>query len=83
MGSSNFVRVNFTLPRGIYVAFKCLVPERRRSKMVASLISGEVKKLEQRLYKSAKAVETDKALNKEMEAWDSTLTDGLDNAPWK
>ena len=83
MKSPSFVRVNFTLPIGIYVAFKCLVPERRRSKSVASLIGLEVKKLEQRLSKSAKAVEADKALHKDMEAWDNTLSDGLDDAPWK
>ena len=76
MRESGFVRVNFSLPQSIYVAFKMLVPERKRSSVVTSLIQMEIKKMERALYKAAKAVEKDAGLNKEMQAWDDTLADG-------
>ncbi len=83
MRATEFVRVNFSLPQNIYLAFKMLVPERKMSRVVASLISSEIKKLEQDLTKSAKAVEKDAGLNKAMQDWDSTLADGLDDSEWK
>lgn len=83
MQSSNVVRVNFTLPNEIYLAFKCLVPERRRSKVVTSLIAEELKKRERDLSKAAKAVEKDKSLLRGMKEWDKTLTDGLEDIEWK
>lgn len=83
MRTANFVRVNFTLPKTIYVIFKSLVPERKRSSVVTSLIKNEVGRLEMDLHKAAVAVEKDRALNKEMRQWDSTLTDGLEDAPWR
>jgi hypothetical protein len=83
MRDTSYVRVNFTLPKDIYLAFKILVPERKRSRLVTSLIAGKVKKLEEGLVKAAEAVEKDKALNKELADWDSTLADGLDETRWK
>ena len=83
MKTANVVRVNFTLPKTIYVVFKSLVPERKRSSVVTSLIQHAVGKLQRDLHKAALAVEKVKALNKEMRHWNSTLTDGLEDAPWR
>jgi hypothetical protein len=51
--------------------------------IVAQLLSKELKKREASLSSIAKAVENDKSLNKEMAAWNKTLSDGMDNWEWK
>jgi hypothetical protein len=44
---------------------------------IKSFIKNKVGANEQELYKSALAVEQDKALNEEMAVWDLTAKDGL------
>ncbi|MBI1883903.1 MAG: hypothetical protein HYS08_06820 [Chlamydiae bacterium] len=79
MSAVGFVRVNFILPKNLYQALKALVPERKRSKLVTNLIQKELKRVENNLYKVARAVEKDKKLHQEMQIWDVTLNDGLDD----
>ena len=83
MKQRNLVRVNFTLPRNVYMSLKASVPERKRSQLVARLIESELAKREDALYEAAKAVEKDKALNREMKDWEMTLDDGLGETAWK
>ena len=77
------VRVNFTLPEGIYDAFRVIIPKRQRSKVVSQLLKKEIERREKSISEIARAVENDKALSKERALWDKTLGDGLDNLPWK
>lgn len=83
MFKSNYIRVNFMLPRDIYSALKSLIPERKRSQVVSHLLENEIRKREQELFKIAKSVEKDSALNKEMKDWNTTLNDGLGETEWK
>lgn len=83
MSYTDYIRVNFILPKELYHSLKVLIPERRRSKVVSSWIQEHIEKMEDVLYKVAKAVEKDKTLNREMKDWDVTLTDGLEEWEWK
>lgn len=68
-----------SLPDDLAEKFRAAVPARTRSKLVAELIRKEVIRREQQLYNAALQVEQDQALNKEMEDWDITTNDGLEN----
>ena len=83
MNLSNYVRVNFMIPRAIYLSLKALIPERKRSQVVAHLIQSEILKREKDLFKIAKSVENDAGLNREMKDWDAVLQDGLGDVEWK
>ncbi|MBI2119299.1 MAG: hypothetical protein HYT97_06705 [Elusimicrobia bacterium] len=83
MFKSNYVRVNFMLPRDVYSALKSLIPERKRSQIVTNLLQSEIRKREQELFKIAKSVEKDSALNAEMKDWNTTIHDGLGETEWK
>lgn len=61
---------------------KAAIPARQRSKTITRLIEGEVARREKLLYECAVAVEKDRALNNEMEDWDITIQDGLDDESW-
>lgn len=81
--STQYIRVNFMLPKEIYHSLKILIPQRKRSKVVSHWIQEHIEKMENSLYQVAKAVENDKALNRELKEWDVTLTDGLEESEWK
>ena len=49
---------------------------------MAQLLEKEVKRREKALYQCALEVEKDKALNKEMEEWNSTTGDGIESESW-
>lgn len=83
MARSTCMRVNFMLPRELYYELRLLIPERKRSQVIAALIKEEIARREEKLYRQAKALEQDKALNQEMKEWDSTLEDGLKGSEWK
>lgn len=83
MSAIDFLRVNFILPRRVYQALKSLIPERQRSKVVTRLLEQEIERRKKDLYKAARAVENDKALRQEMQDWDATLQDGLEESEWK
>ncbi|MBU0456129.1 MAG: hypothetical protein KKA99_05090, partial [Gammaproteobacteria bacterium] len=68
-----------SIPENLAARFRALVPPRQRSKMLVRLIEKEIAEKENELYACAKAVEKDEALTKEMEDWEITLQDGLEN----
>ena len=80
---SNYIRVNFMLPKEVYISLKALIPERKRSQVVTGLLQHEIKKRKNDLFKIAKSVDKDTALNSEMKEWDTTLKDGLGETEWK
>jgi len=75
-------KILISIPDKIASRMKAAIPERQRSKVVVQLIEQEIEKREKRLYECAIAVERDQALHDEMQEWDSTLKDGLDNESW-
>ncbi|MEW5944314.1 MAG: hypothetical protein AB1710_10785 [Pseudomonadota bacterium] len=71
-------QILLSLPDALAARFKAVVPARQRSKLVADLLAAELERRENELYQCALAVEQDKALNAEMQDWDATVVDGLD-----
>ncbi|MDX2165053.1 MAG: hypothetical protein SFW07_06535 [Gammaproteobacteria bacterium] len=72
-------RLLISVPNALAEKFRHYVPERQRSKVISHLIEEEIERREEALYKCALAVEKDVALNKEMDEWDVTLKDGLND----
>ena len=72
-------KILISLPDELAARLKTTIPPRQRSKVLRTLIEKEITRREKQLYKSALAVETDKQLNKEMEDWDVTAGDGIDD----
>ncbi len=75
-------RVLISIPDQLAARLRAAIPTRQRSKTITQLIEKEVEKRERRLYECALAVEKDSALKKEMEDWDITLQDGLNDESW-
>jgi metal-responsive CopG/Arc/MetJ family transcriptional regulator len=75
-------RVLFTLPDDLTSRLRFLVPEKQRSKFISNLLEKALLKREDQLFKIASEVEMDDNLNMEMQDWDITLNDGLDDEPW-
>ena len=75
-------KVLISVPDKLAMRMRAAIPSRQRSKTITHLIEKEVTRREQALYKCAAAVEKDAALNAEMQEWDTTLTDGLNDEPW-
>ncbi len=75
-------KVLISIPDELAFRMRAIIPVRQRSKIIAFLIEKEINKREQALYDCAVAVEKDEALNKEMEDWDSTAGDGLNDETW-
>ncbi len=80
---SHAVRVNFLLPFDVHAALKAFIPARQRSRVVTHLLENEIEKRRKMLHKAAKAVENDRALQKDIAGWDVTLADGLGDTEWK
>ena len=70
-------KVLISIPNPLASRMKVCLPVRQRSQIIVRLIESEVEKREQSLYECAVAVENDSALRGEMEDWDLTLQDGL------
>jgi len=70
-------KVLISLPDDLAYRLRVNIPARQRSKIITCLIAKEVEQREKKLYACALEVEKDKVFNKEMKAWDITLTDGL------
>ncbi|OGT57326.1 MAG: hypothetical protein A3F43_05270 [Gammaproteobacteria bacterium RIFCSPHIGHO2_12_FULL_42_10] len=70
-------KVLISLPDQLAVRLRATIPPRQRSKIITHLIEKEVIKREQTLYECALAVEKDHSLQQEMEEWDITINDGL------
>ncbi len=75
-------KILVSLPAPLVARMRAAIPARQRSKVFRMLIEQELEKREEALYQCALAVEKDSALNKEMEEWDSTLNDGLNDESW-
>lgn len=75
-------KILISIPDELACRMRAAIPSRQRSKTITHLIEEEVKKREKLLYECAQAVEKDQALNKEMNEWDATLEDGLEDESW-
>ena len=73
--SSNLV---LKLPDELVSRFKSMVPNRQRTRVIASLMESEIKRREQELELVAAEVEADVALREDMRDWDVTVADGID-----
>lgn len=72
-------KVLISLPDQLASRMKATIPERQRSKIVASLLEAEITRREKALYECALAVENDAALKADLAAWEITINDGLDD----
>ena len=70
-------KVLISLPDQLANRMRATIPERQRSKIVASLLEAEVLRREKSLYECALAVENDVALKADMAIWDVAINDGL------
>jgi len=70
-------KVLISLPDQLINRMRTIIPERQRSKILASLLEGEIIKREKMLYECALAVENDEALKSDLAAWNVTVDDGL------
>jgi hypothetical protein len=75
-------KILISIPDELISRMRATIPARQRSKTIASLIETEVKKREQLFYACAVAVENDTLLRDEMEEWDITLENGLNDGSW-
>jgi len=75
-------KVLISMPNQLAARMRTAIPARQRSKIIVHLIEKEIEKREKALYECAVAVEKDAALHEEMEEWDTTLLDGIDDESW-
>ena len=75
-------KVLISMPNSILARMRAVIPDRHRSKFISDIVEKELEKREQILYQCALKVEQDKALNQEMEDWNVTVSDGIDNESW-
>jgi hypothetical protein len=72
-------KVLISLPDQLATRMRATMPARQRSKIITHLIEEEIERRERVLYECAVAVEKDRDLHLEMEEWDITLRDGLND----
>jgi hypothetical protein len=75
-------KILISIPHELAMRMRVSIEARQRSKLIANLIEKEVIKREKQLYDSACLVEQDQLLNQEMQDFDVTIADGLDNEAW-
>jgi hypothetical protein len=75
-------KVLVSVPDDLLGRMKVVIPPGQRSKILTRLLEDEVSLRETKLYQLARDVENDKSLNAEMEAWNTTIGDGIDAEPW-
>jgi hypothetical protein len=75
-------KVLISIPDSLAHRLRVIIPDRQRSKVIANLIAEEIERRESSLYSCALEVEKDEALNNEMQEWDITSNDGLENDSW-
>lgn len=71
-------QINLRLPDNIMEKFKAVIPSGKRNDFVVGLIAREIEKVDSHLHRLALDVENDKALQKEMDDWGSTVSDGFE-----
>lgn len=72
-------KVLISLPNQLAMRMRATIPARQRSKIITHLIEKEIEKRERVLYECALAVENDDDLLREMQEWDVTLIDGIND----
>ena len=75
-------KVLVSVPDDLISRMKAVIPSRQRSKVLTKLLEDEVTLRETKLYQCAREVESDQALNAEMEEWNTTVGDGIDAESW-
>ena len=75
-------KILISLPDNLALRMKAAIQPRQRSLIIARLIEKEIEERENALYQSAMAVEKEESLRKEMQDWDTTLQDGLEDETW-
>lgn len=70
-------KVLISLPDQLVARMRATIPARQRSKIITKLIEDEIERRERALFECALLVQNDKNLNQEMEDWDVTMNDGL------
>jgi len=75
-------KVLVSLPDDLVRRMRSLIPNGKRSQIIAKLLEEELVRREEELYKRAAEVERDEALNKEMEEWEATVGDGIEPESW-
>jgi hypothetical protein len=71
-------QINLRLPDDIMEKFKAVIPSGKRNDFVVGLISREIDRVDSHLHRLAVEVENDKSLQKEMDEWGSTVSDGFE-----
>lgn len=80
--TSQIEKILISIPQSIAIKMRATFPARQRSTIIARLIENEIATREQQLYNCALAVEKDNALNKEMQDWEVTTLDGVNDETW-
>jgi hypothetical protein len=75
-------RILITVPDSLAARMKVVLPPGQRSRVISRILEDEVVRREQELYDCAVAVEGDSLLNEELEDWNVTTGDGVDNETW-
>jgi predicted transcriptional regulator len=75
-------KVLVSLPDDLATRMRAVIPNRRRSRIIAEVLEKEINRREKELYECAKGVEADDALNKEMSEWNITTGDGIEPESW-
>jgi hypothetical protein len=72
-------KILISIPDPLAARLRIVIPARQRSKVITQLLTVEIDKREHDLYACALAVEQDKNMRKEMQDWDVTVKDGIDD----
>ncbi|MFZ3046826.1 MAG: hypothetical protein WA151_13005 [Desulfatirhabdiaceae bacterium] len=76
-------KIMISMPDDLAEKFRWMFPARQRSKIIAEILSAEIRNREKALYRKACQVEADTALNDDMKEWeDATIEDGLQSESW-
>ena len=75
-------KVLVSLPDDLAGRMRAVIPNRQRSRVISEILEKEVQKREKQLYRCAKSIETDDALNNEMSDWNITVGDGIEAESW-
>lgn len=70
-------KVLVSLPDQLAARMRATIPARQRSKVITHLIEDEITRRENSLYECALAVEKDEDLRREMDEWNVTISDGI------
>jgi hypothetical protein len=75
-------KVLISMPDQLAARMRSILPARQRSKTIVHLLEEEIQRRENLLYECALSIEKDEILNDEMDEWDVTIRDGLNDESW-